>query len=80
MRAEEAAGIARRTLDLELAVGHSEAGLTEIEEAAGDGVITAEKRAALEARVAARQAEAEARAGLGARNVATKYFATDETK
>lgn len=62
LRAEEAAGIARRALELALAVGRGEAGLTEIEEAAGDGVITAEKRAALEARVAARQAEAEARA------------------
>jgi hypothetical protein len=80
LRAEEAAGVGRRALDLESAVGRGEAGLTEIEEAASDGVITAEKRAALEARVAARQAEAEARAGLGARNVATKYFATDGTK
>jgi hypothetical protein len=45
-----------------LAVGRGEAGLTEIEEAVSEGVITAGKRAALEAMIAARQAEAEARA------------------
>ncbi len=40
-------------------------------EAAGDGVITAGKRAALEARVAARQAEAEAQARRAERVAAT---------
>ena len=60
LRAEAAAGVGRRAL--ELALGRGEAGLTEIEEAAGDGVITAGKRTALEAMIAARQTEAEARA------------------
>ena len=63
LRAEAAAGVGRRALDLELAVGRGEAGLTEIEEAAQSGVIGAKKRAALEAAVAARQTEAEAEAG-----------------
>jgi len=60
-----------RALELALAVGRGAAGLTEIEEAAGDGVITAGKRAALETRVAARQAEAEARAERAERVAAT---------
>ncbi len=71
MRAEEAAGVGRRALALALAVGRGAAGLTEIEEAAGDGVITAGRRAALEARVAARQAEAEAQARRAERVAAT---------